>query len=321
MHNPRKDHVGRVFSALQALRTPRSLWEFVVVDNASQSPLREWLDLDWHPRSRVVREEKLGLTQARLRGLSETSGEVLVYVDDDNVLQPDYLDAALEVARERPTVGAWGGNVCLEFEVTPPDWTEPHWELLAMKKVETEATTRDVDYWPATPVGAGLCVRRNVMLHYRDQLARSMWRRSMDRRGRNLMSAGDQDIASTACDLGMEKGVFPRLRLNHLIPPERWEEPYLLRLETAAEFSNHALKWCRDPEFPAPVLTPRRFFRYLRNYVRLTGRDRRFHLARVRGERAAVKFHESLVRDSAKAAMGLVQAPHFLNAREEAVSG
>ena len=47
-----------------------------------------------------------------------------------------------------------------------------------------------------------------------------------DRRGHR----DDTDLALTACDLGLEVGLFPQLRLAHLIPRERLTFRYFARL-------------------------------------------------------------------------------------------
>ena len=80
------------------------------------------LDLSWHTNARIVREEELGLTFARLRGFAEAKGELIVMVDDDNVLAPDYLESAVRSAQERPGLGAFGGKCLPEFEVKPDGW-------------------------------------------------------------------------------------------------------------------------------------------------------------------------------------------------------
>ncbi len=299
-HNPRTDFLEQVLVALRAQTLPTTRWELVVIDNASSVPLEGNLDLSWHPQGRILREPQLGLTHARLRGIGESGAPLLVFVDDDNVLNPHYLRNAVGLAEGHPALGAWGGHVVLGFESSPPEWTRPYWEFLAMKHVTRATVSRDPNDWASTPIGAGLCIRRGVLEHYREQLKCNAWRTNMDRRGRSLMSAGDQDMANTACDLGLEKGVFPELQLTHLIPLERLSEPYLLRLSTAIEFSNYALKWCRDPSSPPPTLTLRRAIRYLRNLAKCRGRERRFYLAKIRGERAAVKFHKSLTRDTSE---------------------
>ena len=42
----------------------------------------------------------------------------IVYVDDDNLLAPDYLAEVVRIAREWPELGAWGGHIEAEFEPT-----------------------------------------------------------------------------------------------------------------------------------------------------------------------------------------------------------
>src|ERR1700722_2249773 len=92
-HNPRENYLRRVLDALRAQTLPAQEWELLLVDNASTEPLAGRFDLSWHPNARHVREEKTGLTPARLRGIAEANGELLVFVDDDNVLRSDYLQA------------------------------------------------------------------------------------------------------------------------------------------------------------------------------------------------------------------------------------
>ena len=79
-------------------------------------------DLPSTPSVRVVREDKLGLTHARVRGFQEAKGEIVVMVDDDNVLKPDYLERAVEILEKNPELGAIGGKALPEFEIEPPEW-------------------------------------------------------------------------------------------------------------------------------------------------------------------------------------------------------
>src|SRR3989442_702908 len=85
-HNPRPDYLERVLEALKAQTLSSEQWELVLVDNASRDQLSSWVQLSWHPQARCIRENELGLTPARLRGISEAVGKLFVFVDDDNVL-------------------------------------------------------------------------------------------------------------------------------------------------------------------------------------------------------------------------------------------
>src|SRR5712692_6587062 len=135
-HNPRPHYLCRVLGALRAQTLPLDQWELLLIDNASQEPLTatNW-DLSWHPRARHVREEELGLAPARLRGVREAATEMLVFVDDDNLLAPDYLEQALRIKREWPMLGVWGCGVASpEFEVQPPDALRDYLNKLAIRE-------------------------------------------------------------------------------------------------------------------------------------------------------------------------------------------
>src|SRR5437870_757728 len=91
-HNPRDDYFARCVAGLESQTLPRERWELIVVDNASAAGRGPREDLSWHPFVRLLPEATLGLTPARLRGIRDATGELLVFVDDDNVLDADFLE-------------------------------------------------------------------------------------------------------------------------------------------------------------------------------------------------------------------------------------
>src|SRR5438045_2489860 len=97
-HNTRSDYFNRCLSVLETQTLPREKWELLLVDNASSPNRAPRPDLAWHPRARLVVEKQPGLTPARLRGIRESKGGLLIFVDDDNVLDPDFLETALRTA-------------------------------------------------------------------------------------------------------------------------------------------------------------------------------------------------------------------------------
>src|SRR6516162_144183 len=116
-HNPRHDYLCRVPASPRGQTLPDEQWEFLVVDNSSKQPLGEIWDISWHPRGRHVREAELGLTPARVRGIQESSGELLVFVDDDNLLAPDFLARVTAMSARYPGLGVFGAGILEpEFE-------------------------------------------------------------------------------------------------------------------------------------------------------------------------------------------------------------
>ena len=107
------DYLDRVLEALRLQTLSLDRWELVFVDNASSHDVA--INLDWQPQARIVREEELGVTQARLTGIREARGELVVFVDDDNILNTNYLDSAIRIASNWPQLGSWSGRVVPEF--------------------------------------------------------------------------------------------------------------------------------------------------------------------------------------------------------------
>lgn len=284
-HNPRRDYLDRVLTALKQQTLPTEQWELLLIDNLSDRVLAEAIDLSWHPQGRHIREEQLGLTPARLRGIRESQAEMLIFVDDDNVLASNYLETALELSRQWTMIGAWGGQVLPEFEEPTPDWTKPYWGNLAIKEL-------DADRWgnvpsnDTLPCGAGLCLRRVVAQHYAEQVEAQTIRLQLDRKGKSLMSGGDTDIAFTACHMGLGIGLFKSLSLTHLIPAFRLQEDYLLRLQEALYYSGIMMQASWGT---LPVRTWRtRLVAYGRRWW-MDQRSKRFHDAAQRGIDAALR--------------------------------
>src|SRR5260221_12668969 len=107
-HNPRPDYLRRVLDALRAQTLPKEQWELLLIDNASKEPLAWAWDLSWHPQARNLREDEPGLTPARLRGIRESTSNLLLFVDADNVLAPDNLAVALRLGSLHPHFGDLG---------------------------------------------------------------------------------------------------------------------------------------------------------------------------------------------------------------------
>src|SRR5262249_6140793 len=137
-HNSRRDYLLRVWEALRRQTFDLGEWEYLIVDNKSEPPIELGKWLNWHPARRLLRELQVGLTPARLLGIKEASGNVLIFVDDDNVLDPDFLDVAWRMAKEKPFLGAWSGQCRPEFEEPPPEWTRRYWGNLVIREFEMD---------------------------------------------------------------------------------------------------------------------------------------------------------------------------------------
>jgi len=216
-------------------------WELLLIDNDSDEPLASRIDLSWHPEGRHIREEELGLTPARLRGIAEAKGDLLIFVDDDNVLQRDYLEAATRISVTRSYLGAFGGSIEAEFEVEPDPRLRSLLPSLAVRGV-TQAKWANFGI-ESVPYGAGLCVTAKVARAYAANTRGSETRRCLDRRAGSLMGGGDLDLAMTSYDLGMGVGLFGELVVTHLIDKRRLSPHYLHRICVGGNYSSHVVTY------------------------------------------------------------------------------
>ncbi len=256
-HNPRRDFLERTLAALRTQTLPHAEWELVVVDNASNPPIADFADLSGILNARIVVEPALGLTPARLRAIREAAADLLVFVDDDNVLAPDYLAEAARLAQTRPYLGAFGCSIRAVYEKEPApevhDWV---WLLTVGEFQHARWSNLGVAGGEVLtlPSGAGMVVRAKVAQEYARLTEADPLRINLGRRGTNLTGSDDRDLSATSVRLGLGTGRFPSLQLDHLMTAGRVEPAYLVRLAEASAFGEtilcflHGLPWKAVPQ-------------------------------------------------------------------------
>ena len=226
---PTSREIDAVLDALKAQTFPLDSWELVIIDNGTKPPVAEQIDLSWHPHARCLREERPGTQYARLRGVRECRGDFLLIVDQDNVLAPDYIEEALRIGKEWPMLGAWGGQIYPEYETPPPAWLAPHVHHLALCPVEKPNWASYIHDW-AVPYGAGMCFRRVVAEAYLERAAVDPLFQRFGRSAKSAIAGDDHLIPYTATQIGLGVAKFPSLTLKHMIPTQRMEPEYLIKV-------------------------------------------------------------------------------------------
>lgn len=282
-HAPNLTRFERTLCGLREQQVARDSWELLVIDNASPNQqLFSNCDLSWHPSASIIREERLGLTPARIAGIRASQGDYLVFVDDDNVLSPNYLEDVIKIFEQHPHLGAIGGKSLPEFEVEPEPWVTEFFKCLALRNPgeetqiyshagasSSEASRHLTSYPEFAPIGAGMALRREAAELYMNHIAGNNTRLSLDRTGRSLNSGGDNDIVLTLMEQGWEVGYFPQLQLTHLIPASRLTRDYLARINRASSRSwvqvldMHSLRvWQKIPRWTVLPRKIKAFFHY-----------------------------------------------------------
>ncbi|GGE44373.1 glycosyl transferase family 2 [Pedobacter psychrotolerans] len=206
-------------------------WELLIIDNNSDNPFTDRIDISWHPNGKITKEPKAGLTYARLKGFQESQGNLIIMVDDDNILSTDYLANAYSIFENDSKLGAIGGKSLPLFDFEPPSWLKNFYGNLALRDLGEEIIIEKWQncYPESAPIGAGMVIKKSTLGNYIDKVTN---KKSIikDRTGKSLSSGGDNDIILEILKAGLKVGYFPSLTLKHIIPLERTTKTYLGRL-------------------------------------------------------------------------------------------
>jgi glycosyltransferase involved in cell wall biosynthesis len=256
-YNPRWDYLIRTLDSI-AHQQPIDGVEVKkwIVDNNSPRECSEKLKAICSERGfQYLFEEKQGQVHARFLGMRETTGDIVLWSDDDTVLAANYFAEVARIAREKPFLGIWGGSVVLELEKPVRDDVRPYLALLTEHHVEVEEWSNYRDCLPVA--GAGMCMRRIVADRCINNYEISPLYKYLGRSVDNLFSGEDWDFCLTCAEMGFGVGRMPQLSLTHLIPERRTKEEYLLKIAYGHKFSAQILLAIRGLP-PIPEMGMRR---------------------------------------------------------------
>lgn len=193
----------------------------VVVDNGSTDDTAaivrtRFTDGKSDIETSIIYEPVKGLASARRAGLLGTTSEFVVFCDDDNELDANYLAEGLRVMNERDRVGAIGGKgVFAADNFEKPTWFAKYQSYFAVgEQLPSEGYANDRGYlW-----GAGLMIRAEpIRKAYQLGLASI----ALGRTGSSIISGDDMEMAFWFRLLGYDLWYSPALIFSHRISPER----------------------------------------------------------------------------------------------------
>ena len=197
--------------------------EVVVVDNNSSDGTAKVIqDASRSLPIRTHKELTPGISAARNAAVRTATGELLLWIDDDVLVEEDWIHRYITTAHANPDVSLFGGPVRPHFEGTPPPWLlgllPEISQAYALRDFPSGRTVIDRDY---LPYGANFGTRRAI----HDQLG---FDTALGRIGE---SGGCLSEESTFFEAALNMGFKGRWMADcpvlHVIPPERQTIRYL----------------------------------------------------------------------------------------------
>lgn len=142
-------------------------WEVLIVDNGSTDNTAEVIAryADRLP-IRSVLQPVAGLSNARNAGIANARGRVILWTDDDVLLDEDWLRAHLEAFEAHPEVAIFGGRAVPHYQEPRMDWFVKNegslGSLLAIRDNRDWTEIRPGQL----PFGLNYAVRRDVQLRH-----------------------------------------------------------------------------------------------------------------------------------------------------------
>jgi len=227
---PTHNRSERLIAALESVirqDLPAADWECVVVSNNSTDDTVARFG-DFAARYpglnlRLVTEDGPGVSYARNRGIAETSAPLLVFIDDDERINPGFLRAYADFFDAHPDAVVAGGRIIAEYVTGRPAWLSKYTEMPIANPMDFGDAVRP---FPAgrVPGGGNMAFRRSAALRY------GGFDPSLGRVGRMLIGGEENDFFERLMRGGETCWHVPGAVMWHIIPPEKLTESYFRRL-------------------------------------------------------------------------------------------
>jgi len=167
-------------------------------------------------------ETQQGLSYARNRGIQEAKGELICYIDDDAIAEPDFLEKILNFFEENNQVGGVGGKIIPKYVDGEPNWMNPFMEGLVSK----------VDYGNAVfkfngtkyPIGCNMTYKKSDLVEI------GMFDPDLGRKGDTTDGGEEKDIFFKIYNLGRDIYYLPTASVQHVIEQPRLNYDYIKKI-------------------------------------------------------------------------------------------
>jgi glucosyl-dolichyl phosphate glucuronosyltransferase len=225
-HN-RHQTLELTLNSLAALKpAPEAAIDCLVIDNnstdATPAVVENFARAAPFPVRRVF-EHRQGSSFARNRAVAEAAGELLLFIDDDVIVEPDWAEQ-LRAEINRRSLDVACGLVLARWQAPPPQW-------LGAEVYGKLAVHRDESIARAAPPPERLSQFFSANVGFRKECFErfGLFREDLGVVGDNPMSGEDTELFERIIGGGGRIGIAPRAVVHHMIGPERMTRAYFRR--------------------------------------------------------------------------------------------
>ena len=216
----------RTLDSIALQDADQNLWECVVVNNNSTDDTAERVTAFAKAHTDInilcVNEPQQGLSYARNRGIIESKGTFLVFIDDDETVNEGFVSAYLDLFHNHGAfVGSGALKVC--YDSARPKWMSHYTEKMIANPLdlgkEIITITRTI-----TPAGGNMAFNREVFNIYGN------FDTNLGRKGSELFGGEENDLFDRIRDLGERIYYTPYAVAYHHIADSKLTAEYFDKL-------------------------------------------------------------------------------------------
>ena len=205
---------------------PPTDYEILVIDNASTDVtppiIQRYLDAPGGVTLRSAVQPALGLSHARNLAVQMAAGDIIAFMDDDAVADPDWLAGLLGTYARRPEAWSVGGKVLPLWEGERPVWLTddllPQLSMLDLGIVVRSLNAGEQLY------GVNFSCRSCAFGEL------GLFRTDLGRQGVTLLGSEESEFQQRILQRGQALVYTPHAIVSHRIPEERLQQRYFIRL-------------------------------------------------------------------------------------------
>jgi glycosyltransferase involved in cell wall biosynthesis len=276
----RAESLLRTLRCLDEAVAPRCALDIVVIDNANDQATRDVVrGNQWSKPVRLIDCQERGMSPAFNMGVASTSGELILFLNDDISVEKDHLIELLAGVERWPDAAAYGGQIKLAWpENTPPPRAEILDYIAGFAYVP-------LDYGAEDWIAQGLRPMEGNMAAWRTKLPDTPFDLNAGPTpGKYRMGAGET-LFRWLVERGERFIYLPKVVVDHHIRPEQMTIEWIARrsFSYGRELQNHGMKHRKiSGAASTPALAAQWLVRVLRRVaMQLRGKDYPLVWARV----------------------------------------
>ncbi len=219
----RERYIGKCLEHLHNQRADKKLYEVNIVDNNStdqtaeicKTTIAKYPDTTFN----YFFEPIQGHSQSRNRGIRESKGNIIAFLDDDAFTSPEYISSMNSFFTSHPEAAAIGGKIIPVYEGDSPAWMSKY--LLPLVAAQDMGGQIKKFTGRKFPIGANMAFRKQAFDQY------GLFNTDLGRKGSGLEGGDEKDVFDRLKQNNETIYYVPDVLVEHIIPQKRVELAYI----------------------------------------------------------------------------------------------